>query len=519
MKAFVFTELRSAERTVNPFQGYGIQYDRGNQIYTNPLIFNKLINEGNSYFNLQNRYDRGITFSFNGTYGYAGKYIFNMVLNCEGSNTSGKGARALWLPTWNVGAKWNIDQEEFMKDYKTISRLALRASYGLTAKMNEEAISANSIYKSGIVNRYNFDNRENKLNIIHLENRDLTWEKMYELNIGLELGLFDNRISTTLDVYQRNTFDLIDLVRTSGVGGQYYKYANFGDMRTQGVELGLHTKNIVTDNFSWSTSLTLSAMNQKITRLLNTPNAFDMVVGRGRGNIVGYPKGSLFSFNYQGLNNNGLPTFDFGLYPSNKGEYSNIAGADFLDTQYTKTYLLYHGPIEPQVIGGLSNTFKYKDWTLSFFLTMQAGNKIRLNPTFDPEFGDLNVFSKSYYNRWLNPGDEFHTDVPVLPSQELIAKVGKENIERTYNTYNYSQNMVADGSFVRMKNISLEYNVPNTFLEKLRLRSVSLRLNVTNPFLIYSDKKLKGQDPEYYKSGGVSLPTPKQYTLTLNIGF
>ena len=150
---------------------------------------------------------------------------------------------------------------------------------------------------------------------------------------------------------------------------------------------------------------------------------------------------------------------------------------------------------------------------------MQAGNKIRLNPTFDPEFGDLNVFSKSYYNRWLNPGDEFHTDVPVLPSQELIAKVGKENIERTYNTYNYSQNMVADGSFVRMKNISLEYNVPNTFLEKLRLRSVSLRLNVTNPFLFYSDKKLKGQDPEYYKSGGVSLPTPKQYTLTLNIGF
>ena len=519
LKAFVFTELRSADRVVNPFQGYGIQYDRGNQIYTNPLIFSKLINEGNTYFNLQNRYDRGVTFSFNGTYGYAGKYVFNMVLNTEGSNTSGKGARALWLPTWNVGAKWNIDQEAFMKEYKTISRLALRASYGLTAKMNEEAVSANSIYKSGIVNRYDFNNRENKLNIIHLENRDLTWEKMYELNIGLELGLFDNRISTTLDVYQRNTFDLIDLVRTSGVGGQYYKYANFGDMRTQGVELGLHTKNIVTDKFSWNTSVTLSAMNQKITRLLNTPNAFDMVVGRGRGNIVGYAKGSLFSFNYQGLNNNGLPTFDFGLYPSNKGEYSNIAGADFLDTQYTKTYLLYHGPIEPQVIGGLSNTLKYKDWTLSFFLTMQAGNKIRLNPTFDPEFGDLNVFSKSYYNRWLNPGDEYITDVPVLPSHELIAKIGKENIERTYNTYNYSQNMVADGSFVRLKNVSLEYNVPNKLLEKMKIHSASVRLNVTNPVLIYSDKKLKGQDPEYYKSGGVSLPTPKQYTLTLNIGF
>ena len=193
---------------------------------------------------------------------------------------------------------------------------------------------------------------------------------------------------------------------------------------------------------------------------------------------MGYPRGSLFSFNFQGLNNNGLPTFDFGLYPSSQGEYSNIAGADFLDAQYVKSYLLYHGPIEPQVIGGLSNTFKYKDWEFSF-----------------------------------------KTDVPALPSQELIAKVGKENIERAYNTYNYSQQMVADGSFVRMKNISLGYNMPDKFLKKVRLHAANLRLNITNPFLIYSDKKLKGQDPEYYKSGGVSLPTPKQYTVTLNIGF
>lgn len=519
IKGFAFSEFRSAVRTTNPFQGYGIQYDRGNQIYTNPLIFNKLINEGSDYFNLHKRTDRGVTFSFNGTYGYAGKYVFNTVLNVEGSNTSGKGARALWLPTWNVGGKWNIDQENFMKENKTISRLALRVSYGLTAKMNEEAINANSIYKSGIVNRHSLDDRESKFNIRHLENRDLTWEKMYELNIGAELGLFENRISTTLDVYQRNTFDLIDLVRTSGVGGQYYKYANFGDMRTQGIELGIHTKNILTENFKWTTSLTVSAMNQKITRLLNSPNAFDMVAGRGRGNIVNYPRGSLFSFNFQGLNNQGLPTFDFGRYPMNQSELSKIAGADFLDAQYAKTYLIYHGPIEPRVIGGLSNTLKYKNWELSFFLTVQAGNKIRLNPTFDPEFGDLNVFSKSYYNRWLNPGDEYKTDVPVLPSQELIAAVGKENIERAYNTYNFSQKQVADGSFVRMKNISLAYTVPENFLKKIRLHSMNLNLNLTNPFLLYSDKKLKGQDPEYYKSGGVSMPTPKQYTITLNVGF
>ena len=519
LKGFAFAEVRQTERINNPFTGYGIQYNKGNQVYTPPAIFEKLFQENTPYFALRQRDERGVTFSLNGTYGYKGRYIANAVLNYEGSNTSGRGARALWLPTWNVGVKWNIDQEAFIKDKRTFSRLALRASYGLTAKMNEEAINANSIYTGGIVNRNQYAWREDKLSIQHLENRDLTWEKMYELNIGLELGLFNNRLSTTLDVYQRNSFDLIDLVRTSGIGGQYYKYANFGDMRTRGIELGIHTRNIELQDFSWYSSLTLAGMHQEITRLLNAPNTFDMVAGRGRGNIVGYPKGSLFSFNFQGLNANGLPTYNFGLYPLNGGPYANIAGADFSDAQYSKSYLLYHGPIEPPITGGLSNTFKFREWEFSFFITMQAVNKIRLNPTFDPEFADLNVFSSEYYNRWLNPGDEWKTDVPVLPSQELIDQVGKENIERAYNTYNYSQNRVADGSFVRMKNISLAYHLPDRYVEKLRLRSINFRFNVTNPFLIYSDKRLKGQDPEYYKSGGVSLPTPKQYTLSMNVTF
>ena len=290
-------------------------------------------------------------------------------------------------------------------------------------------------------------------------------------------------------------------------------------MRTQGIELSLSTTNIETKELSWSSSLTLSLMNQKITRLRNTPNALDMVAGRGRGNLVSYPKGSLFSYNFQGLNSHGLPTFDFGLYPTNHGEDANVYSADFSDTQYTKSYLTYHGPIEPQVIGGLSNTLRYGLWDLTLFITAQAGNKIRLNPTFDPTFADLNVFSGEYRNRWMNPGDEQHTDVPTIPSQDLINAVGRENIERAYSTYNYSQLRVADGSFVRLKHVSLGYRVSEAFAKKLRLQSAKLQLSLTNPFLIYSDKRLRGQDPEYYRAGGVSLPTPRQYTLSLQIGF
>lgn len=518
LKGMAFVELRYADRSINPFQGYGIQYDRGNQIFSNPLIFQKLINEGNPYFALNQRYERGITASTNLTYGYDGRYIANAVFNVEGSNAAGRASRARWLPTWNIGGKWNLDQESFLKSNEHISKLSLRTSYGLTAKMNEAALNSSAIFENAIINRLDFNDRENALRIRHLENRDLDWEKMYELNIGIDAGWLNNRISTTIDLYQRNGFDLIDLIRTSGIGGEYYKYANFGDMQTRGLELALHTKNILAENFSWTTSATLSVMNQKITRLLNTPNTFDMVAGRGRGNIENFPKGSLFSFNFQGLSTQGLPTFDFGRYPLGNHTFAASTGADFLDTQYSKSYLLYHGPIEPNIIGGLSNTFRYKGWELSLFITAQAGNKIRLNPTFDPAFADLNVFSKDYYDRWIVQGDEYHTDVPTLPSIDLIREVGRESLERAYNTYNFSQVKVADGSFVRLKNISLAYTLPKSALQALRLNTASLRLNMTNPFLIYSDARLKGQDPEFYKSGGVALPTPRQYTLTLNLG-
>ncbi|KGN71723.1 SusC/RagA family TonB-linked outer membrane protein [Porphyromonas sp. COT-239 OH1446] len=518
LKGFAFFEVRYADRSINPFQGYGIQYDRGNQIFSNPLIFRKLISEGSHYFSLNNRYERGVTTSWSGTYGYAGKYIVNAVLNYEGSNTAGRSSRSRWLPTWNIGGKWNVDREDFFQKSENLSRLSLRASYGLTAKMNEQALNSSAVFENTIINRLSLEDRENALRIRHLENRDLSWEKMYELNLGLDAAWLNNRITTTIDLYQRNAFDLIDLVRTSGIGGEYYKYANFGDMQTRGLEIALHTKNVVSSLFNWSSSLTLSYMNQRITRLLNTPNTFDMVSGRGRGNIEGFPKGSLFSFNFQGLSDQGLPTFDFGRYPLSSHRFAPSTGADFLDTQYSKSYLLYHGPIEPNLIGGLSNTFRYKGWELSFFITAQAGNKIRLNPTFDPAFGDLNVFSKDYYDRWLVQGDEYKTDVPTLPSVDLIREVGRESLERAYNTYNFSQVRVADGSFVRMKSISLAYALPDRALKALHLHSANIRLNITNPFLIYSDPALRGQDPEFYKSGGVALPTPKQYTLTLNLG-
>ena len=122
-------------------------------------------------------------------------------------------------------------------------------------------------------------------------------------------------------------------------------------------------------------------------------------------------------------------------------------------------------------------------------------------------------------NRWINPGDEKITNIPSIPDRRTVYEVGSNTLRRVYNAYNYSTERVVDGSFVRMKNISLSYAFPKEVLEQLKVSNLTLRLQAANPFLIYSDKNLNGQDPEYYKSGGVSLPTPKQYTLSFQIGF
>lgn len=269
-------------------------------------------------------------------------------------------------------------------------------SYGLVAKMNPHAINSVSVFDSKVTFRPDVHSREYAIYLRHLENRDLTWEKMYEFNVGLDVGLWNDRISGSLDVYRRNSFDLIDLIRTPGIGGEYQKWANFGDMKTTGFDLSLQTMNVQTKTFQWTTIFNFSYYNQRITRLINTPSTFDLVAGTGRGNLEGFPRGALYSFEFAGLNERGLPTFNWGNLPLEDNALSRVSGANFYDTRYNQSYLVYNGPVDPYITTGLSNVFQFKNWELSVFLSGQIGNKLRLAPTFDAEYGDLNVFTTRY---------------------------------------------------------------------------------------------------------------------------
>ncbi|SFI99467.1 SusC/RagA family TonB-linked outer membrane protein [Myroides guanonis] len=509
---FLGTEMRHVDRTYDYLAAFGLQYDRGFIPYTDPRLLEKIIADGDSYFQFSEERERTVGFFGKGTYAYDSRYIVSLTGRYDGSNRQGRSTSSRWLPTWTASAKWNVSEEKFMLDSKVVSNLSLRGSYGLTANAGP-ATNSYAIYKSFITDRQFIGEREPGISIEDLENSDLTWEKQHEANIGLDLGLFSNRVQLVVDAYQRKAFDLIDVVTTSGIGGQRSKLGNNADMTTKGIEFGITTRNIVSEDFKWSTTINASYYDQRIDKLQNVSRVIDLVTETG-GNVVGRPRNSIYSYQFTGLNDDGMPTFI-----QADGVTDNVSGANFQDRNNITDYLKYEGSVEPNKSLGLSNTFNYKNWSLNVFIVASGGNKIRMAPTFKSGYSDLDVFTRDFENRWINPGDELTTDIPVIADGALSRYYGSSGLAKAYNSYNYSDARIADGGFVRLKDVSLGYEFPDLVKKQLKLSNLTLRATASNPWLIYADKKLNGQDPEFFRSGGVAMPVTTQYTLTLNVGF
>jgi len=341
-----------------------------------------------------------------------------------------------------------------------------------------------------------------------LGNDNLTYEKKHEFNIGADLGFLDNRINFTIDAYWRNNYDLIGYANTQLYGDAML--ANVASMKSHGLEMSLSTQNIKKENFSWNTDFIFSYAKNKITDLYSPARVYNLVSATGFP-IEGYPVRALFSIPFAGLNGEGVPTF-YGP----DGEVTT-PGIDFQERDPNRTaYLKYEGPIDPTVTGSLGNTLRYKNFSLSLFLTYAFGNKVRLDDVFSSQYSDLTAMTKEFKNRWVVAGNEKTTNVPAIASR--VQHYNDSELARAYTAYNYSTARVAKGDFIRMKEIALGYDFPKNVIAPWGINTLSLKLQATNLFLLYADKKLNGQDPEFMNTGGVAIPTPKQFTLTLRLG-
>lgn len=510
LNLFGATEVNAAQREKTWFRGWGMQYTMGEIPFYAYEVFKKGKEEGTDYYTMDHTESRHAAFIGNATYSYEGKYTINGTIRYEGSNKLGKSRSARWLPTWNISGAWNAHEESFFKNMGSVlSHLTLKASYSLTADRGPAAVTNSFV----VIESYNpwrpsSGVAESGLKIKDLENGELTYEKKQELNIGADIGFLDNRINFSIDWYKRKNYDLIGPINTQGLGGQIVKYGNVADMKSNGFEFTLSTRNIVTKDFKWTTDLTYSHTKNEVTKLENKKRVIDMVTGSGFA-LEGYPVRSIFSIPFKGLNREGIPTF--------LDQNGNVTSTGIYFQEREKVdFLEYSGSADPTDMGGFGNIFEYKNFKLNVFMTYSFGNVIRLDPVFRNSYSDLTSMPKEFKNRWVVPGDERFTDVPVIASTSQNKNIS--NLRYAYNAYNYSTARIAKGDFIRMKEVSLQYEFPKSFISDWKLNSLSLKLQATNLFLIYADKKLNGQDPEFFNTGGVAVPVPKQLTLTLRVG-
>lgn len=512
VNAFASMELNSANRNESAFTGWGMQYSMGEIPFYVYEFFKQGIEQGNSYYSLNNSRTRNAAYIGQATYSYLGKYVLSGTFRYEGSNKLGRSRSARWLPTWNVGLAWNIYEEEFFKKWQpTLSHLQIKGSYSMVGDLPPGSMSSSEVEIQAYKPYRPFtDIQETGLTINYLANTELTYEKKHEINVSLQAGFINNRINLDFAWYDRKNYDLIGYVNTWGVGGEIMKRANDAEMHSWGLEATLNTKNIQMKDFSWTTDFIFGFTKTNITKLTSSgTRVFDLV--RGRSPFEGYPQRGVFSIPFVRLNEIGLPVF-----LDENGE-ETTTGIDLQLSDPDKLgYLKYEGPVDPTVTGGFQNTFRYKNFSLGVFFTYQFGSVIRLDPVFSARYTDLTATPKEFKNRWIMPGDEEYTTIPVILNTRQYNKYS--NMTNAYSAYNYSTERVAKGDFIRLKDISLTYDVPKAWLGPY-VKNASLRFLATNLFLIYADKKLNGQDPEFINSGGVAAPVPRQFTFSVRLGF
>ncbi len=511
VNAYLGMETNQADRKRTYNTGWGMQYALGEKPFYVYELFKKGVEDNNLYYGMRNTKYRNAAFFGNLTYSWKHRYTINGTMRYEGTNKLGKSTKARWLPTWNVSGAWHAHEEEFFKAQNVISKFTLKASYSLTADRGPHYVTNSLVDVRAITPwRPNAGSKESGLYISNLENSELTYEKKKELNIGASMGFLKNRINLDVDWYTRDNYDLIGLTTTQGIGGETYKYGNVAAMKSDGLEIAINAQVLKINDFSWHTSFVYSHMHNEVTKLENKSRVIDLVTGYGFAK-EGYPVRSIFSIPFKGLNSEGLPTF-----LNQDGEVT--VDEVFFQERDNVDFLEYSGNADPTDVGSFSNIFSYKGFKLNVFVTYSFGNVIRLNPVFDYAYSDMVALPREFKNRWMIPGDEEYTDVPVIANKTLVQKYGAYKLATAYNAYNYSTARIAKGDFIRMKEISLGYDFSKKIEDKLGVNNLFIKVQATNLFLIYADKKLNGQDPEFFNAGGVASPMPVQWTCTLKIG-
>ena len=478
-------------------------------------------------------------------YNYRSKYYFTASYRADGSSRFRGKNQFGFFPSGSLA--WNFMDEDFMNSLSHIlSSGKLRLSWGVTGNNRvgdyDTYAQLSKIDGGNYAGVYPFDNVINSVGLVPttMANNALLWESTAQWNGGLDVSFLNQRIFLTPDVYTKNTSDLLLNANLPYSSGYPQGYKNIGETENRGLEITINTKNIKSKNFNWSTNFNISFNQNKVKALTDNQRTLSINAGfdgnfNGMPNYftqIGYPLGLMYGYIYDGTYKyndfnydavtktytikTGVPTFSAEAktgpgYP----KYRDLNRDGKIDSN-DQTVIGRGTPIH---IGGINNTFTYKNIDFSFFFQWSYGNNIL--SANELVFGVYNgrtltnLFS-SYKDRWSPSNPE--SDIPV--AAVLNASLGNPTITSTASLNVFSSRVIEDGSFLRLKNINLGYNFSPALLKKLRLSKLRLFMNANDIWVLTNYNG--GYDPEVSVRNSALTPgfdySSYPRALSVNVG-
>jgi len=444
-------------------------------------------------------------------YAYKDKYLVTGTIRRDGSSRFGPGNKYGTFPSASVA--WRISQEDFFKNITFVNDLKIRAGYGVTGNQN---IGNYSFASSLNTNKYNFnDNIVSAVVPTVMPNPYIQWEGQKQTNIGFDATLFNQRVDVTVDAYLKKTDKmLVPMVVpvSTGYSDVYTPSINAGSMENKGIEITINTKNL-TGKFSWNTSFNLSYNQNKVVSINDTVPMPTGSIGLNYNLALikaGLPINEFYGFVTDGIFQTQAQVNSHATQVPGSDPYSRTSPGDirFKDLNNDgviddkdRTYL---GSPNPTFIFAMNNTFAYKGFDLSIFLQGVAGNKI--------------------FN-----ANRLYTEAMSVAQNQTIATLNRWNGEGTSNTMpravfndpnkntRQSDRYIEDGSYLRIKNVTLGYSIPGLLLKKIHISTARFYLSAQN---LFTFTKYTGIDPEVGSNGidNNVYPVTRTYSIGVNLG-
>jgi len=501
-------------------------------------------NQGSSYSNTLSSYFGRLFYS------YDDRYLLTTTMRYDGSSQLAEGHRWAWFPS--AALAWKVSNESFMKEIPAVYNLKLRLGWGLVGNQNVPNYAYTSLLTS--VQTANWGTG---LLSGNTANPNLAWETTSSSNIGIDLGLFKNKIELTADVYYKRTNNLLlqlplpAYVGTTGMGSTSAPWGNVGSIENKGIELALNTVNVEKKNFSWKSTFVFSLNRNKVLQLNSETGVINAIISEGsETNIVtrtevGQPIAQFYGykvigrfekatdFYYKDANGVIKPTaLPTGMAIGKNGVwigdyiFQDVNKDGVIDDQ-DRTYI---GNPEPKFTYGIGNTFAYKNWDLTIFLTGSYGNKVvnYQRRWFENPATSNNVLYEATQYAVLSKidpaGPDDYRNIYISGGDPYMPRMAASSASSTSN-FRYSDRFVEDGSYLRIQNVSLGYSLPHAWTKMLKIENLKIYANLQN---LYTFSVYKGYDPEIGSMNqnvlltgidNARYPSPRIYTFGLNLTF